>query len=84
MQQAQQLDAFALEAVHHNERGAADHQLAGALLAPGSTHLRVLQQDLHLLVDAVTLAHGGQRIVLGDVVELGVAVIDRAPQPHQH
>lgn len=44
MQQAQQLDAEALEAVHHNEQGAADHQLPGALLAPQAAHLRVLQQ----------------------------------------
>ena len=44
MQQAQQLDAAALEAVHHNERGAADHQLPGALLAPRAADLRVLQQ----------------------------------------
>ena len=83
MQQAQQLNAPAFDSVHHNEGRPTNHQFTRALLAAGSPHLGMLQELVDLVLDAVALVDGGQRVVLGDVIELCVSVIERAFQPYQ-
>ena len=70
VQQAQQLDALALDAVDDDERRAADDQLASAFFSSWSSHLRMLQKHVYLALDLLILADRGQWVVLGDVVQL--------------
>jgi len=78
MQQAQQLNPQTLDPVHHYERRMADHQFSRARPARGAPQPGMLEQRLHLCTDAVTLAHGGEGVVLGDVIQLGIAIQDGA------
>ena len=41
--------------------------------------MRLLQEDVYLLINAITLGDCGQGVVLSDVVKLGVPVMDRPP-----
>jgi hypothetical protein len=71
---AQQLDALALNAIDHNERGPADDQLAGAVHPAWPPHIRVPDQLLHLMGYVVALLDGCAEVILGDVVQLPVTV----------
>ena len=77
MEQPQHLDGLAPDAVHHNERRADDHQLAGSWFAPGVAHLRMLQQHVRLCGNVIALGHCVRRVVLYDVVKLGIPVVER-------
>ena len=84
VQQAQQLDALAVDAIDHDERCAADDEFAGAWLASNSAQFRVLNQLAHLVSDSVALLNRCAGAVLGDEVNLLVAVRQRFAQPDHH
>ena len=77
MQQTDKLNALTLDTVDHDKRGAAYHQLAGALLAASAPHFRVRNQLTYLLLDPVTLFDGRLCALLGDAAKLRVTVRNR-------
>jgi len=83
MQQTQQFDALTLDPVDHDERRAADNQLARVFLASWSTHPGMVDQHVHLLFNPVTVADRRQGVVQVDVIKLCVAIIDGPFEPDQ-
>ena len=83
MQQTQQLDALVFDPVDHDERRAADNQFTSVFLASSSTHLGMVDQHVHLLFNSVALANRCKGVVLGNVINLRVAIIDCPFKPVQ-
>ena len=63
VQQPNDLDARAFGPINNNKRRPANYQFAGAFLASWAPHLRVLQQHVYLVLDALILVDSGQRVV---------------------
>jgi hypothetical protein len=63
MQKSNNLYALGFNPKNHDERGFADHKLAGAPLAPNAAHTRLLNQLIDLFCDQITLTDDCQGVV---------------------
>ena len=83
MEHPENLNCLFFCSVGNYVRGADNHQFTGSLYPARTTLVAVVKQPGHLVFDFVTLLNGGNRIVLGDVVNDLIKIIQRLGKPLQ-